>query len=262
MKKINLTAILNRYFFKFFVRIAIFTAVFVAYLINKEVIYKAVTEPFWDRVSFIHILWLLFMLMMLFHIIPNSKLPMSLRKSQEQQFIEVPGYSELELRRFVHQQNKRAWLVMLVWLCFNGIWGALYLMGIMDEADLIMLTVFYFLSDYICILLWCPFQDFIMGNLCCTNCRIYDWGHFMMFTPMLFIRDFFSWSLFFTSCVVLIHWELVYAKHPERFWKGSNQILQCQICGDKTCQIKRGISGFLFKKIPFFSILADKVQRF
>lgn len=82
-----------------------------------------------------------------------------------------------------------------------------------------------------------------MKNRCCVNCRIYDWGHFMMFTPMLFIRNFFSWSLFFTSVVVLIHWELLYAKHPERFWHGSNRSLQCANCKDKTCQYKKQIAS-------------------
>ena len=64
----------------------------------------------------------------------------------------------------------------------------------------------------------------------------------MMFTPMLFIKDFFSWSLFFTSLIVLIHWEYIYAKHPERFWVGSNQILRCKNCKDKTCQAKKKIA--------------------
>ena len=61
----------------------------------------------------------------------------------------------------------------------------------------------------------------------------------MMFTPMLFIKNFFSWSLFFTSLVVLIKWEIVYAMHPERFWEGSNKILQCANCKDRTCRIKK-----------------------
>lgn len=138
-------------------------------------------------------------------------------------------------------------MVMLAWLSANAVFGVLYLFHIMDEVDLLMLTVFYFLMDYVCILFFCPFQTFLMKNKCCVNCRIYDWGHFMMFMPMLFIRNFFSWSLFFTSCVVLIHWEILYAKHPERFWSGSNRSLQCAHCQDKTCQIKRKLAG---KPIP------------
>ena len=131
---------------------------------------------------------------------------------------------------------------MLVWLSFNSMFGILYLLKIIDNMDLLMLSVFYFLCDYICILFFCPFQTFIMKNKCCVNCRIYDWGHFMMFTPMLFICNFYSWSLFFVSCVVLIHWEMIYAKHPERFYSGSNKRLQCINCGDKTCQIKKALS--------------------
>ena len=60
----------------------------------------------------------------------------------------------------------------------------------------------------------------------------------MMFTPILFIRDFFNWSLFFTSLVVLIRWEIYYAKHPERFWEGSNENLKCKNCNEKLCQYK------------------------
>ena len=74
----------------------------------------------------------------------------------------------------------------------------------------------------------------------------------MMFTPMLFIRNFFSWSLFFTSAVVLIHWEIIYASHPERFWEGANERLKCVNCKDKTCKLKvnrvKPVLRFLTKK--------------
>ena len=189
-------------------------------------------------ISPLHVLWLVFMVMMVMHLFPNKKLSMALKKNKEENYVEVPGYLEHELLKFVQDQNIKAWTVMLLWLCFNAIWGFLYLFEVIDNADLLMLTVFYFLCDYICILFFCPFQTYIMKNKCCVNCRIYDWGHFMMFTPMLFIKNFFSWSLLFTSLVVLIRWEIVYAKHPQRFWSGSNQTLQCASCKDKTCQIK------------------------
>ena len=58
---------------------------------------------------------------------------------------------------------------------------------------------------------------------------------------MLFIQNFFSWSLFFTSCIVLIKWEITYAKYPERFWYGSNSSLQCVNCKDKICQLKKAV---------------------
>lgn len=242
-KEIIKTAMMNRYFIKFNMRLAIFISVFVVYITKKELILDILLRKFSLQVvdfeiTPLHLLWALFMGIMILHLFPHRNLSMALRKNREENFVEVPGYSELELLKFVQDQNVKAWKIMLLWLSGNAVVGVLYLFRVLDVADLLMLTVFYFLSDYICILLFCPFQTGIMKNKCCVNCRIYDWGHFMMFTPMLFIQNFYSWSLFFTSLVVLIHWEIIYAKYPQRFWSGSNRTLQCQNCKDKTCQIK------------------------
>ena len=239
IKKIEKTSMLKRYFVKFSIRLFVFLFIFVLYLTNKQEMYRLMLQPIWMGISPIHILWMIFMGIMLTHIFPTEKLSMALRKAKKKNFRENEDYSELELLQYVQKQNVRAWQVMLLWLSFNALFGVLYLFKIIGEADLLMLTVFYFLCDYICILFYCPFQSVIMKNRCCVNCRIYDWGHFMMFTPMLFIRNFFSWSLFFTAVVVLLRWEITYAKHPERFWSGSNATLQCVNCKDKTCQIKR-----------------------
>lgn len=230
------------YLIKLFIRIAVFLFVFVLYVQDKEQMLSLLMTPIWMDISPIHALWLMFMVMMILHIFPPlERVTMALKKAEPEPYREVAGYSELELHRFVQQQNVRAWCVMLVWLIFNAIFGALYVFDVIGIPDMLMLTVFYFLCDYICILFYCPFQHLIMKNKCCVNCRIYDWGHFMMFTPMLFVQNFFSWSLFFTSCVVLIRWEVIYARHPERFWSGSNKTLQCANCKDKTCQVKRRI---------------------
>lgn len=240
---IRKTRELKFYLFKFACRIAIFLCVLFFYIKDRDLMESLMTKPFWHEFTLIHLIWLVFMGIMLLHLIPNNRLSMAWKKAKETEYRPVENYSELELLRFIQKQNLGAWKVMLVWLCFNAIWGALYLFGILTSSDLLMLTVFYFLCDYICILLFCPFQKILMKNKCCINCRIYDWGHFMMFTPMLFIKNFYSWSLFFTSLVVLIHWEITYAKHPERFWEGSNKTLQCRNCKERTCQIKRKLGG-------------------
>lgn len=249
IRKIIWTDMMKRYMVKLAIRVGVFLTVLVCYFVQYEYLNELMADSLRSKeVTLLHILWLMFMVMMILHIFPTEKLTMALRKSEKKQFVEVPGYSELELHRFVRDQNIKAWWVMLVWLSFNALWGLLYCFRIIGEVELLMLTVFYFLCDYICILFYCPFQSVGMKNRCCVNCRIYDWGHFMMFTPMLFIRNFFSWSLFFTSLVVLIRWELVYAKYPERFWSGSNQTLQCANCKDKTCQVKRRLAHKPLKK--------------
>lgn len=242
-KGIQKTRELKFYLVKFAFRIGIFLSVLTLYIQDRNLIEGIITKPFIYEFSLIHLIWIVFMGIMLLHLIPNNRLSMAWKKAKETEYRPVEQYDELKLLRFIQTQNIVAWKVMLVWLCFNAVWGALYLFGILTASDLLMLTVFYFLCDYICILLFCPFQKLLMKNKCCINCRIYDWGHFMMFTPMLFIKNFYSWSLFFTSLVVLIHWEITYAKHPERFWEGSNQTLQCRNCKERTCQIKRKLGG-------------------
>ncbi len=229
---------LRRYLLTFFARLAIFIIIFIIYLADKPYLTRLAEQPIINGVTIIHVLWVVFMVMMVLHIFPLKHVSMAMKKADHDKYSPVENYSELELLRFVKQQNIRAWIVMLVWLSLNGVFGFLYLMRVIDNTDLLMLTVFFFLSDYICILFYCPFQFKIMKNRCCVNCRIYDWGHFMMFTPMLFIRNFFSWSLFFTSAVVLIRWEIRYAKRPELFWHGSNRNLQCANCKDKICRYK------------------------
>lgn len=238
-KGIQKTRQLRFYLLKFAFRIAVFVTVFLFYLYNRKGLEELMNTPFWMSFSLVHVIWVIFMVTMLSHLIPNNRLTMAWQKARENQYRPVENLDELALLKQTQQMNTRAWMVMLIWLSFNAIFGALYLFRVITSSELLMLSVFYYLSDYICILLFCPFQTFIMKNKCCINCRIYDWGHFMMFTPMLFIRNFYSWSLFFTSLVVLIHWEIQYSKHPERFWEGSNLTLKCENCKERTCAIKR-----------------------
>lgn len=245
LKKLIKTAMLKRYQVKLAIRVIIFLAVFIPYVADKNLLievftYEIPVGPL--RITPMYVLWAVFMVMMLKHLFPDEKLTMALLKRKKENYVEEPGYSKLELLQFIQDQNVRAWKVMLVWLSFNAVWGFLYLFEIIENVDLWMLAVFYFLCDYICILFFCPFQTYIMKNKCCVNCRIYDWGHFMMFTPMLFIRSFISWSLFFTALIVLVRWEIVYAKNPQRFWSGSNKTLQCANCKDKTCQVKNRLA--------------------
>lgn len=244
LKKFLSTIIMKRYLISLIFRVTVFVSVFITYITHKDWLSDMAMQPIVKGITPLHLLWVVFMAIMLMHIFPLDKLmTMALRKSEKEVFIPVPDYDKEGLLEFVKDQNVKAWYVMLVWLLFNCIFGVLTLMNIIGPSELIMLSVFFFLCDYICILFFCPFQTLIMKNKCCVNCRIYDWGHFMMFTPMLFIKDFFSWSLFVMSFIVLIRWEIVYAKYPERFWSGSNQVLKCQNCKDKIC----GVKGKLIK---------------
>lgn len=242
--KIERTPILNRYFGTLIVRIVIVVFVTVLFFTRREIITSFLTQPalesvkssvYWPLVA----MWAIQIVMMVMHLIPPKVYTMALLKRKEDKLDLDPNYKRERLLQFVQKQNVRAWYVMLVWVVFNGVIGIFYLYGILKVADMFMISTIFFLCDHICILFYCPFQSHIMHNKCCVNCRIYDWGHFMMFTPMLFVKHFFSWTLFWLALIVLIRWEIVYARHPERFWQGSNRNLRCSNCNDKSCQIKR-----------------------
>ena len=148
MKKLIRTDMLNRYWVKLGIRVFLFVFFLVFYLRDKKVMLELVMQPIWMGITPIHVLWFIFMGIMLIHIFPTDRLSMALRKSKNRHYSERKDYSELELLQFVQEQNIRAWKVMLIWLSFNAVFGFLYLMKVINDADLLMLTVFYFLCDY------------------------------------------------------------------------------------------------------------------
>lgn len=239
------------YLIKFGLRISAFIAMIVLYIIDKAAFFRYTTTSPFDALNFMHIMWIIFIGLMTLHLLPSPVLSMGAGKRCKSNFNPIADYSKSNLQSFVKDENKKALKCIIVWLVGNAIIGLLYFLCILGKPELLLLTGFYFICDYICILIFCPFQTFGMKNKCCINCRIYDWGHFMMFTPMLFVGTFYSLSLFFMGTAVIVHWEIMWRKYPERFWYGSNQTLNCNNCCDKTCQIKKAVNnGFytLFKK--------------
>ncbi len=221
-------------------RILIFLTVLYIYFFDRSMLTNIVEYRFFSYFSPLHVIWIILMLGMIIHLLPKTIISMSGKKSREYTYtLPKYGYDRKELLEYVQAMNIRAWKVALLWISFNAIFGILYLCQVIGDAELILLTFFYFTCDLICMMIFCPFQKYIMGNRCCVNCRIFDWGHMMMYTPMVFIRSFFSWSLFFTALVIMISWEILYAKHPERFWRGSNATIRCENCKDKLCFIKK-----------------------
>ena len=139
------TIMMKRYLWNFAMRIIIFLTVFAVYIWDKNLLMELAMQPIKMGITPMHILWLIFMCTMILHLFPNQKLTMALRKIEEPAFRPVEKPDPAELLEFVKHQNVRAWLVMLVWLCFNGIFGILYVFHLIGTADLLMLTVFFYL---------------------------------------------------------------------------------------------------------------------
>ncbi|PKN10607.1 MAG: hypothetical protein CVU72_00610 [Deltaproteobacteria bacterium HGW-Deltaproteobacteria-7] len=138
--------------------------------------------------------------------------------------------------------NRGALLVLLAWIILNLFIGALYFKGVINQSMLVLISMFYFASDMICVLMYCPFQKLFMKNRCCVTCRIFNWDSMMLCTPLLFIPSWFSLTLCSLALIVLIRWEIVFNRHPERFSERFNLSLRCAGCGEKLCRMRDSAS--------------------
>jgi len=191
---------------------------------------------FFQKFSPLHILWGLWMLDMIYQIVPiKQKIALGSQKLFRQRFKPIRDrISQAALRNYIVSTTKSAYKVMLLWIALGACIGLLYFTDLLSRKDLFMITVAFYVCDLICVLIWCPFR-LMMKNKCCTTCRIFNWDHLMMFTPMLFVPSFYSWSLLLMSLVVWVVWELCVLLYPERFWEMTNEALRCSNCTDKLC---------------------------
>lgn len=173
---------------------------------------------------------------------PNQNIPAAIKENAQKLVEETlqPLKTHLErnnegLVKFIIKSNHDTLKVGLVWLAMIAVIGVLHFTGIISGNVLLLLSVAFYVCDLICVLFWCPFRVWFMKNRCCTTCRIFNWDHMMMFSPIVFIPGVFTWTLCLAALVVFFVWEITFALHPERFWEGTNTALKCSNCTDRLC---------------------------
>ena len=232
----SVSPVTRRYVREFFLRLAVFGLVLLTRVFAPERL--TFTAPFrWSRWP-LAVLWAAVFVSMAAQLNPNSHLTAGCMKQYPARFDPAPGYDPAALRLAVRRQDRGAAKVAAVWLAVNLIIGALYHRRALSAADLVVLCALAYLCDLVCVLFFCPFQTFLMGNRCCVNCRIFAWGSWMMAAPLMCVPHWYSWSLFGMGLAVLAVWEVRYRRHPERFWTGSNRLLQCGRCQEQLCRFK------------------------
>lgn len=191
---------------------------------------------FFKKFSPLHLLWLVWVLDMILQIFPiKNKVPLGSQKLFANRFRPIRDKINYEaLKNYIVSITKAAYKVFLIWCALIAAIGVLYYTSVIDKVQLFMISVFFYVCDLICVLVWCPFR-LIMKNRCCTTCRIFNWDHLMMFSPLIFMGGFFATSLVVMSAAAWLVWELCVMMYPERFWDHSNAALQCSQCTDKLC---------------------------
>ena len=191
---------------------------------------------FFKRFSLFHLLWAIWVIDMILQIIPiRNKVPLGSQKLFANRFRPIKDKINYEaLRSYVISTTKSAYKVFILWCGLLIVIGILYYTGVIGKIGLFMITVAFYVCDLICVLIWCPFR-LIMRNRCCTTCRIFNWDHLMMFSPMIFMGGFYAVSLVVLAFLAWLVWELCVMMYPERFWDKSNAALKCSECTDKLC---------------------------
>ncbi len=224
------------YFIKLILRILVLIASLVLFFVAPEQFHIVNGWNFFSKFSVFHILWLVWIFDMVTQLMPVKNIALGSQKLFKEKF--RPVLHKLldwdKLRDYIIKTNKAAGKVMILWASLIVALGVLKLFGVLKNEHLFLVSITFYVCDLICVLIWCPFR-LMLGNKCCTTCRIFNWDHLMMFTPMLFVGSFFSISLIVWSIVDFLIWEIWIYLHPERFWENSNMALKCSECTDKLC---------------------------
>lgn len=193
-------------------------------------------DDFFGGFSILHILWGIWMLDMIRQVVPvKDKIALGSQKLFEQRFKPIKEKINYQnLRNYIISTTKSAYRVFILWTVLIAALGIFYYLNIIGDVFLLMTCVVFYVCDLICVLIWCPFR-LMMGNKCCTTCRIFNRDHLMMFTPLLYVKGFYARSLLLMSIAVWLVWEISVMIYLERFWEFSNEALKCSNCTDKLC---------------------------
>jgi len=138
-----------------------------------------------------------------------------------------------KLKEYTRRMNIGAVKAGVLWLLLLSVIGLLYYSNVINESWLIVIVTFFAFFDNFCVSVWCPFRKWLIKNKCCNVCRIYNWGSIMILCPLVFIPSFWTYSLLLISLIVMVQWEYIHYKHPERFYELYNANLMCKNCKTK-----------------------------
>ena len=231
------------YFLRFLYRVCVLIALAVLFAVRPEsaevIGGTAVFSHFHPTHLFLYALWGIWMFDMIFQIVPSKGwFSMGSLKVFGRNYSPCANCDQVDRRALRKKYFKEG---LKIW-CFWGPLSAalafawfLWLKPLGAYWFPMLFVAAFYVCDLICVLFWCPFRVWFMKNRCCTTCRIFNWDHFMMFTPFLFVPGVYTWSLAGLSVIIYVIWEVQVYTHPERFTDACNNTLKCKNCTDRLC---------------------------
>jgi hypothetical protein len=250
MGKKRISVVSAWHYFRLIYRSVLFLLLLIGYISYRVELTAALTTIYEHWPIILIIIWAIFVVEMVFRFFPSGYESPGCQKQFARNY-KKSGKTEIRV-----PDNNATLLIALIWIVFNGIFGALHVTGVLDDGVMLLLCCAYSVCDMICILFFCPFQSWLMKNKCCVTCRIYNWDYAMMFTPLFFIQNVYTWSLLALSVALMIRWEITFFRHPERFSEETNDYLKCRNCTEKLCahktqlkHLRKHIEAYTAKRI-------------
>lgn len=202
-------------------------------IIDINIVSKFMSLSVIGNIKFYQLLWMYLMYEMIIVLIPNLNRYSYSGKLFNRHYNEVENYNKDKLNKFTKENKIRAIRAGVFWITLNALLGYIYIKLELSPVYMYLLFLFYYWSDMFCVNVWCPFHKIIVKNKCCNECRIYNWGHLMYLTPLIFIPGWYTYSLVLMGVILFIQWEYMNIKYPERFSPVSNKSLRCSECNNE-----------------------------
>ena len=121
-KGIRKTRELKFYLVKFAIRIVIVLIFLALYITNREGLVDMMMQPIWHGINFVNVIWVVFMVIMISHLIPNNRLSMAGRRQRKASTV----LSKITIRWGL-QNTFRSRMSQLLSSCLSGCRSMQYL---------------------------------------------------------------------------------------------------------------------------------------
>jgi len=225
---------------KLLIKGAITALILVLALWRPEILVETFTYPILFFKVY-HVMWIMTMWLLIKRMVPHWNSKISMGKIFEKHYLAVPAGDPVKQEKFQNKlneytlrMNSGALRAAIYWVLAVIFIGILYYTNVFNRMWVVLTVVFFIFMDQFCVSVWCVFK-WIIGNKCCNTCRINNWGYLMAFSTLIYVPSFWTYSILLMSIIVVIQWEYLYARHPERFYELFNSNLQCRNC-DGICK--------------------------
>ncbi|MHB8110600.1 MAG: hypothetical protein ACYDHW_11275 [Syntrophorhabdaceae bacterium] len=201
-------------------------------IFRPDILKAFFTFPLTGPLRVYHILWGLTVFILVKRMLPGFNKKISSKKIFGRYFQETDRISPkrdetyMRLKRSADIGALKSAFYWLLLLADMALWR---LVGMLNDTWIYMIVLFFVFMDQFCVSVVCPFKLLARGK-CCNTCRINNWGYLMAFSPLCLIPTFWTWSIVALSIIVLVQWEYIYYRHPERFFETHNAALMCRNC--------------------------------